>query len=824
MEVSKVSTAVSHVIIGGQDSIQMGITDNAEFFQMLSSALYRNPKLAMIRETMCNCWDAHVMNGTDRPIEITLTNDKLIFRDFGPGIHHDQIGPIYGVYGNSTKRNQANQTGGFGLGCKSPFAYQNHFQVVSFHEGVKTIYRMAKSNGEVKGKPSITPIVSIPTTETGLEVTIDIKDVADRNQFEQYINQVSVNAGKTVKLNGHLNGAVINYSLAEGSYVITEHASGYGAGESILIKVGDVVYPVANEATYSVVFFEAINFMRKIGTHLKLILLAEPGTIAITPSREAITADTNDVVKKLLEDFMEDTKTKVRSFYPEFLKKCQNHFINLSLLGSEMREKTMGWVDTMPTSPKDSLGMSMHQRALSSPRDISMYIFCEDRKYPDGFKSDIAERIERLAKTVPDHMRNALPRYTKMLRCNPALNSNTKLNALQRIFLPHLLKACPGIKLEDVSVRLTKRSCHTHTWYTDDSILVRPHKIGGQTVVSLSPLLNGYVVLYRSEKNLVSRIRNHWKGVLKYETKYALLDPESFFCIKAPSKVKDLEEYRRILKESGYHVIDAVSKFEWEKKPKQTVEVNGVVVEKKATPKRKGLPVASGLIRPGHGWINTHRTKYGEPRAFEGTPDFYIMVSYRGNDGEVSITGLSPDNSLKFLKLFGERGVVISTETQRAKMLKDGVPDHIKFLGKTLDEAVKNDWKLRRKLAYRTEHTFHTKFKFRDSGYNEFEALCKSRTAKNFLGFKDQPANEAHELFESLLMDARNSYSSITISAETVKLINRIEENPARQVNNMAEIARKSELLQVIKIGQLDQLIANGNRFAGEILKNALKR
>lgn len=823
MEVSKVSTAVSHVIIGGQDSIQMGITDNAEFFQMLSSALYRNPKLAMIRETMCNCWDAHVMNGTDRPIEITLTNDKLIFRDFGPGIHHDQIGPIYGVYGNSTKRNQANQTGGFGLGCKSPFAYQNHFQVVSFHEGVKTIYRMAKSNGEVKGKPSITPIVSIPTTETGLEVTIDIKNTADRNQFEQYIIDVAVNAGKKVKLNGNLNGEVINYSLAEGNYVITEHASGYGVGESILIKVGDVVYPVANEATYSTVFFEAINFMRKIGNHLKLILLAEPGTIAITPSREAITADTNDVVKKLLEDFMEDTKTKVQSFYPEFLKKCQEYFVNESLTNATIRERTMGWVDNMPTTPREALGMSPHQRAMSSPRDISMYLFCEDRKYPDGFKLDIADRIEKMAKTVPDHMRNALPRYTKMLRHTPDLDGNTKLNALQRIFLPHLLKACPGIKLGDISVRLLKRTCHTSTWYCDDSMLVYPHKIGGQTVVSLSPLLNGYVVLYRGDRNLSNRVKDHWRKVLKNDPKYALLELESFFCIKAPSKVKDLEEYRRILNESGYHVIDAVSKFEWEKKPKQTIVVDGVAVEKKAAPKRKGLPVASGLIRGTHPLINTHRTKYGEPRAFEGTPDFYIMVSYRGNDGDASITGLSPDTSLKFLKLFGERGVVISTETQRAKLIREGVVDHVTFLGKILDEAVKSDWKLRRKLAYRTEHTFHTKFKWRDSGYNEFEALCKSRTAKNFLGFKDQPANETHELFENLLMDARNSYSSITINAETKKLINRIEENPARQVNNMAEIARKSELLQVIKIGQLDQLIANGNRFAGEILKNALK-
>jgi hypothetical protein len=44
-----------------------------------------------------------------------------------------------------------------GLGCKSPFAYTDNFQVTLFCDGVRTIYNMSKSSAAVGGKPSIVP-------------------------------------------------------------------------------------------------------------------------------------------------------------------------------------------------------------------------------------------------------------------------------------------------------------------------------------------------------------------------------------------------------------------------------------------------------------------------------------------------------------------------------------------------------------------------------------------------------------------------------------------------------------------------------------------
>ena len=90
--------------------------------------------------------------------------------------------PIYGVYGASTKKQDATVTGGFGLGCKAPFAYSEHFEVTSWHKGTKTIYNLSRSSAEVNGKPGIFPIASFPTTESGLQVRIPLNN-GDRSEF-----------------------------------------------------------------------------------------------------------------------------------------------------------------------------------------------------------------------------------------------------------------------------------------------------------------------------------------------------------------------------------------------------------------------------------------------------------------------------------------------------------------------------------------------------------------------------------------------------------------------------------------------------------------
>ena len=140
MQVSQQDQFITHAVVGNSESVSMGVSDDAALMHILSSTLYTYPQLAVVREIVCNAWDAHIAAGiTDKPIDVSITTDRIIIRDYGFGIAHAQIGPIYGVYGNSTKRDDSASTGGFGLGSKAPFAYTDNFEVISHHLGQKTI-------------------------------------------------------------------------------------------------------------------------------------------------------------------------------------------------------------------------------------------------------------------------------------------------------------------------------------------------------------------------------------------------------------------------------------------------------------------------------------------------------------------------------------------------------------------------------------------------------------------------------------------------------------------------------------------------------------
>ena len=191
MQVADSTQLATSATLGGGKTIDFGITDDPAFFQILSANLYSNQKLAVVRETLCNLWDAHIDAGITHIagfVRITADN-KLIFRDYGKGIAPENMGAVYGTYGASTKKNDSRSTGGFGLGCKSPFAYTDSFRVTSHHNGVKTVYNVTKSSVETNGKPGIIQIMQAPTDETGLEVSIPIEE-ADHYEFIQYIRYI----------------------------------------------------------------------------------------------------------------------------------------------------------------------------------------------------------------------------------------------------------------------------------------------------------------------------------------------------------------------------------------------------------------------------------------------------------------------------------------------------------------------------------------------------------------------------------------------------------------------------------------------------------
>ncbi|AEL79643.1 rIIA-like protein [Escherichia phage vB_EcoP_G7C] len=345
MLVADTNQSATSATLGGKEAIAFAISDDPAFFHVLSTSLYNNPTLAVVRETICNSWDAHIEAGkTDTPIRITIDTDNFItFRDFGNGIPDELIGSIYGVYGASTKKSNSSVTGGFGLGCKSPFAYTDSFQVTSWNQGKMSVYNVAKAAIENDGKPGIVPIVTgIPTEESGLEVKFQLGK-HDVNTFVHYITSIVFNGeikaelsipklvreetGNSIQQGNYTLLNTLGMSFEPGSYDMSDKwYQGYMGNSTIFVRYGNVMYPIVSSPASEEAVGLILNFMNIIGAD-NLVVQAAPDTLAIAPSRETLSNQklTDDGITALCVDLVDRMEKEIKAKIPEAIKQVEEY-------------------------------------------------------------------------------------------------------------------------------------------------------------------------------------------------------------------------------------------------------------------------------------------------------------------------------------------------------------------------------------------------------------------------------------------------------------------------------------------------------------------
>lgn len=169
-----------------------GISDPGMVFEILRDKLYSNKHLAVCREIMCNARDAHrEVNKDNVPIEISLPSENDLFlkiKDNGPGISPDRIANVFVNFASSTKKNDLNQTGAFGIGAKVPFAYTDEFYINTITDNIlrKYVCSMKEVRG---GKLSLISEDNVEQAN-GTEVIIPVKK-DDISIFKRYVDHVS---------------------------------------------------------------------------------------------------------------------------------------------------------------------------------------------------------------------------------------------------------------------------------------------------------------------------------------------------------------------------------------------------------------------------------------------------------------------------------------------------------------------------------------------------------------------------------------------------------------------------------------------------------
>lgn len=295
--------------IGNQD-IVLGI---------LFDKLYTDKILVPVQEYLSNARDAmREAKNTHDKVQVTLPtaqNPVLKIRDFGPGLSPERVKKVFVKTGNSTKRDSNEQTGGFGIGAKSGFAYSGHFIVTSYFDGKKTEYLADIS--EVKSGSLKVLNESETNEKNGVEIQIPLKSVEDIYRFEEAVF-------KTVAFWGNERPEIKNLTPAEHQHrpsrklydtiheciyenprVMIYNAKGtfsYSMSANFKVVVDGIIYPLPDSPEIRKdleAYIQVVNFYDK-----HTYLLAQVGELEISASRESLQASQKTIegLKKIIED------------------------------------------------------------------------------------------------------------------------------------------------------------------------------------------------------------------------------------------------------------------------------------------------------------------------------------------------------------------------------------------------------------------------------------------------------------------------------------------------------------------------------------------
>lgn len=279
------------------------------FFRMYIKNTYSNPIGSVVREITSNCFDSHIEAKVNQPIIIRKGEDAntkmqyISFIDFGMGLSPQRMDDVYTVLMTSTKRDTNDQIGGFGLGSKTPLAYNrqlafgagesdNSFFVITNFEGIKYTYLVY----EGKESPMLNLMSQEETDEhNGTEIRVPILG-SDLYKFENEIVRQLYYFDSIIFENFD------NYKILNDYQILRAKNFLYRGGdysEFMHISLGKVSYPI----NYDVVGLDKYDYQFPVALNFEI------GEINVVTSREAI--DYSDATIKLIKRKLNEAKAEL---------------------------------------------------------------------------------------------------------------------------------------------------------------------------------------------------------------------------------------------------------------------------------------------------------------------------------------------------------------------------------------------------------------------------------------------------------------------------------------------------------------------------------
>lgn len=298
------------VIVEGQSKRSLAFSidvKNPMVFNILRKNLYSNPIKAICQEIISNAYDANVESGrSNMPIQVKLPSPidpTWSVSDNGIGIDPQRIEEVFVKFCASTKRNDNEQIGGFGLGAKTPFAYGDSFTVITVSkdadgQNMQRTYLAYLDKTEIGVMDLINEKPTSEPTGTTIQITVAEKDyrefIEQTNKVARFLEPISINGEEPSKLVKKLEGT---------NWFVTDLDDTNMVG----VLVGNIFYPLEDDLNNPTI--NSLMELYRRTSQETLIIKLPIGSVNLTASRDAL--ELNDRTKAALINACEVVKAEL---------------------------------------------------------------------------------------------------------------------------------------------------------------------------------------------------------------------------------------------------------------------------------------------------------------------------------------------------------------------------------------------------------------------------------------------------------------------------------------------------------------------------------
>jgi hypothetical protein len=301
MKITVEDRPIERIGVGVEQTFR--VKGTAKAFRILSSSLYSDKIMAIIRELACNAWDSHKAAGkSDQPIHVHIPNTlEPYFRvkDNGLGLSHDDVLTLCTTYFESTKTDSNDMVGALGLGMKSPFSYVDSFTLVSRFQGEKRTYTMFINED---GMPAVTQMGIVEKTDecNGVEMVVPVRS-GDFFSFEHRVKSALEFFTPEPVVEGAADFRIDKKEIAFSGPNFSISDMNYGKPRAIM---GVVAYPISYSSIENDVLDQYKNVIRNL-CYRPLDIRFGIGDLDVTAGREELSYDRKITIPNLIKTLID---------------------------------------------------------------------------------------------------------------------------------------------------------------------------------------------------------------------------------------------------------------------------------------------------------------------------------------------------------------------------------------------------------------------------------------------------------------------------------------------------------------------------------------